>query len=489
MRTIVLDGTTISIQVAMTTSAVTTNPTFAASFADHAGSGITEGATDGVLNGSTDVTLVGAPTGLNRRIIKDITIFNGDTAPVTVLIKYDNNAVQRTLVKVTLAVGDTYTTDGTFDANGNLKQSTTSGGDVVGPASATDNAITRFNLTTGKLIQNSLVTVADDGAITAPQVGSVIPFYYANQAAFPSASTYHGALAHSHADGAMFFAHGGAWIRLLDGAYTTTATAAGTTTLSASSSNAQFFTGTAAQTIVLPVASTLALGQTFTIHNNSTGDLTVNSSGSNLVVTVTANTTCLITCILTSGTSAASFDADFTGFTSTLPIALGGTGASTLAAANIPVVNVANTFTGTQTFSGTSSTLAMILNDTAEVATVSATAATGTINYDITTQSVLYFTTNASANFTVNFRASSGTSLNTAMTTGQSVTAAFLVTNGATAYYNSVVQVDGTTVTPKYQGGTAYAAGNASSIDVYMYTIIKTGNAAFTVFTSQTKFA
>jgi len=149
----------------------------------------------------------------------------------------------------------------------------------------------------------------------------------------------------------------------------------------------------------------------------------------------------------------------------------------------------ATTFTATQTFAGSSSTLGMILNDVAEVATVSATAATGTINYDVTTQSVIYYTSNASANWTVNFRASSGTSLNTAMSTGQSVTAAFLVTQGSTAYYNSVVQVDGSTVTPKYQGGTAYAAGNASSVDVYMYTIVKTGSAAFTVFTSQTKFA
>jgi len=150
---------------------------------------------------------------------------------------------------------------------------------------------------------------------------------------------------------------------------------------------------------------------------------------------------------------------------------------------------VANTFTGTQTFSGTSSAKAIVLNDAAEVATVSATAATGTINYDITTQSVLYYTSNASANWTVNFRGSSGTSLNTLMATGESMTVAFLVTQGATAYYNSAVQVDGSSVTPKYQGGTAYAAGNASSVDVYMYTIIKTGNAAFTVFTSQTKFA
>jgi len=172
-----------------------------------------------------------------------------------------------------------------------------------------------------------------------------------------------------------------------------------------------------------------------------------------------------------------------------LPVASGGIGSTTLAGANIPATNVANTFTATQTFAGSSSALSIILNDTAEVATISATAATGTINYDVTTQSVLYYTSNASANWTVNFRASSGTSLNTAMTTGQSVTAAFLVTQGATAYYNNVVQVDGTTVTPKYQGGTAPAAGNASSVDVYMYTIVKTGNAAFTVFASQTKFA
>ena len=152
-------------------------------------------------------------------------------------------------------------------------------------------------------------------------------------------------------------------------------------------------------------------------------------------------------------------------------------------------LSAANTYTGKQTFSGTTSTLAVVLNDAAEVATVSATAATGTIAYDITTQSVLYYTTDASANWTVNFRASSGTSLNTAMTTGQSVTAAFLVTQGATAYYNSAVQVDGSSVTPKWQGGTAPAAGNASGIDAYIYTIIKTGSAAFTVLASQTRFA
>jgi hypothetical protein len=178
-----------------------------------------------------------------------------------------------------------------------------------------------------------------------------------------------------------------------------------------------------------------------------------------------------------------------TGVTGTLAIANGGTGQTTLAAANIPVTNVANSFTGTQTFTGTSSATAIVLNDAAEVATVSATAATGTINYDITTQSVLYYTSNASANWTVNFRGSSGTSLDTLMSTGQSMTVAFLVTQGATAYYNSAVQVDGTTsgVTTRWLGG-APTAGNASGIDSYRYLIIKTGSATFTVLASNTQF-
>lgn len=156
---------------------------------------------------------------------------------------------------------------------------------------------------------------------------------------------------------------------------------------------------------------------------------------------------------------------------------------------DVASTNTAQTFTGTKTFSGTSSTQAIVLNDAAEVTTVSATAATGTINYDITTQSVLYYTSNASANWTVNFRGSSGTSLNTLMSTGQSMTVAFLVTQGSTAYYNSAVQVDGTTsgVTTRWLGG-APTAGNASGIDSYRYLIIKTGSATFTVLASNTQF-
>jgi len=147
-----------------------------------------------------------------------------------------------------------------------------------------------------------------------------------------------------------------------------------------------------------------------------------------------------------------------------------------------------NTWTGKQTFTGTSSVISSKFVNALEGVTVSATAATGTINYDVTTQSVLYYTNNASANWTVNFRASSGTSLNTAMATGESITIVFLVTQGTTAYYNNAITIDGTSVTPKYLNGSAWTSGNISAIDAYSYTIIKTGSATFTVLASQAQF-
>jgi hypothetical protein len=187
-----------------------------------------------------------------------------------------------------------------------------------------------------------------------------------------------------------------------------------------------------------------------------------------------------------------------------LNVANGGTGATTLtgivkgsgtsafsaatAGTDYVAPGTATNFTATQTFSGSTSVAGAKLLNALEACTVSATAATGTINYDVTTQSVLYYTTNASANWTVNFRGSSGTALNSVMAVGESVTVAFLVTQGGTAYYNNAVQVDGNSVTPKYQGGTAWSAGNASSVDAYTYVIVKTGSAAFTVFAAQTQF-
>ena len=134
-------------------------------------------------------------------------------------------------------------------------------------------------------------------------------------------------------------------------------------------------------------------------------------------------------------------------------------------------------------------TMQLKLSAAAETVTIAATAATGTVNFDVSTQSILYYTSNASANWTLNIRGSSSTTLNSIMATGQSVTVTHLVTQGGTAYYNSALTVDGTSVTPKWSGGTAPSAGNANSVDVYTYTLIKTGSGSFTVFASQTRYA
>jgi hypothetical protein len=177
-----------------------------------------------------------------------------------------------------------------------------------------------------------------------------------------------------------------------------------------------------------------------------------------------------------------------TGLTTPLTTGQGGTGASSLSAAGIAQLAVAGTYTAKQTYTGSTSVLAAKFTNALELVTVAATAATGTINYDVTTQSVLYYTTDASGNWTVNFRGSSGTSLDSAMASGESITVVFLVSQGATAYYNNTITIDGGAVTPKYQGGTAWTSGNASGIDAYSYTIIKTGSATFSVLTSQTQF-
>ena len=129
----------------------------------------------------------------------------------------------------------------------------------------------------------------------------------------------------------------------------------------------------------------------------------------------------------------------------------------------------------------------LIIKGFQEDVNVVASAATGTINFDVSTASVWYYTSNATANHTLNFRYSSGTSLNTFMAVGDSLTVVWLNTNGSTAYYPNTIQIDGTTVTPKVPA--AISAGNASAIDAYSFTIIKTASATFTVLETQTKFA
>ena len=189
----------------------------------------------------------------------------------------------------------------------------------------------------------------------------------------------------------------------------------------------------------------------------------------------------------------------------TIAVANGGTGITsfgsgvadflgTPSSANLAAAVTGETGTGGLVFATaptlTNAVLANpILQGPEERLSVSATAATGTIPLDVLTSGILYYTSNASANWTLNVRGSSGATLNDSLATNDSITVVFFVTNGATPYYQTGFQIDGSAVTPKWQNGTAPAAGNANSIDIYSYTIVKTGNAAFTAFGSQTKFA
>lgn len=121
MKTLVLDSTSKTIKVVMSGAAATTNPDFVSTWAENNGTLFTEGSTDGALNGTTAVTLVAAPSSGYRRVIKDITIYNRDTAAVTITVSLDNGGTLRQFAKVTLQVGDSWSTDGTFNSAGSLK--------------------------------------------------------------------------------------------------------------------------------------------------------------------------------------------------------------------------------------------------------------------------------------------------------------------------------------------------------------------------------
>ena len=156
---------------------------------------------------------------------------------------------------------------------------------------------------------------------------------------------------------------------------------------------------------------------------------------------------------------------------------------------NMTLGNTAVTIGSATTSVGNLALTNVTITTIQEPANVTATAANATIDLDVSNNSILYLTSNATGNFTVNFRGTSATSLNNVMSNNTSVSCTVLATQGNTAYYNSVVQVDGNSVTPKWQGGSAPTSGNASSVDSYTYVIIKTGSAAFTVLAAQTKFA
>jgi hypothetical protein len=169
MALLILDATNKSIEVAMSGAAATTNPDFTAAWADDTGSAFIEGASDGALNGTSAVTLVAAPGASTRRVIKTITIENKDTATVTLTISYNNNGTLRTIAKVTLNIGDTWTTDGTFDTTGSFKQ--TLGAVNVSTATGTlpvANGGTGVTTSTG----TGSVVLSTSPSLTTPVLGT-----------------------------------------------------------------------------------------------------------------------------------------------------------------------------------------------------------------------------------------------------------------------------------------------------------------------------
>jgi hypothetical protein len=233
-------------------------------------------------------------------------------------------------------------------------------------------------------------------------------------------------------------------------------------------------------------------GNTFSINTGTTVDLNTAQTLTNKTLTSPTLTTPAL------GTPASGTLTNATG----LPIDTGvsglGTGVATFLAtpssANLISAVTDETGTGALVF-GTAPTLTnavevnSILRGPEERWSLSGTGASGTVNLDILTSGVLYSTANATGNWTLNVRGDGSNSLNSSLATNDSITVVFFATNGGTPYRATGFSIDGSSVTPKWQNGTAPSAGNANSIDIYSYTIVKTGNAAFTVFGSQTRFA
>jgi len=252
-------------------------------------------------------------------------------------------------------------------------------------------------------------------------------------------------------------------------------------------------TGAISANIIVTVPSGIA-GR-WVVYNNTSGTYTVTiasgGGGTTVVVPQGYNTS-----IYSDGTNIRLTDDGI----------LAGGNLSTLTVAGTAIFNGASTFNSTASFGstttysgiatfnntvkllGSSTAIDVSLSNIAETITVSGSASSGTINFDVTTQSVLYYTGNSTANFTLNVRGNGSTTFNSLLTNGQAVTVVFLNTNGSTGYYNNVLTIDGTTVTPKWQGGSTPSSGNANAVDAYTYTIIKTATSTYTVLGSLVRY-
>jgi hypothetical protein len=154
-------------------------------------------------------------------------------------------------------------------------------------------------------------------------------------------------------------------------------------------------------------------------------------------------------------------------------------------------ITVTTNSVGIVTFTQSAVTLATtgIVQQLFENINLSSTQLTGTINLDILTGSLFYYTANATGNWTFNIRGNSSATLNSILPIGKSATVTILSTQGGSPTYANGFNIDGTSVSPKWVGGTAPSSGYANSINAYTYTILKTADSTYTVIGSLSKFS
>lgn len=140
------------------------------------------------------------------------------------------------------------------------------------------------------------------------------------------------------------------------------------------------------------------------------------------------------------------------------------------------------------TFTGKTTVDQLVVNEVFEKFNAIPNGATGTVFIDVLTNMTYYYTANATANWTFNIRGDASNTLNNSMEIGESATITFLVTQGPTAYRATTFQIDGVNITPRWADGVVPSNGNANAIDVYSLTVIKTGNATYTLFASLAGF-